>query len=409
MMALSLSCEGQIAPQPYSHIVFAIPTLVSEKIPPGILVTMISSPVDCIYRELHDGTSADEAVPSEEHVLSEALGGSFKLPKNRVCKACNNRLNSRVEMPTTKVFRGLLNIFQIQASKHGIRDNAVPVVVNADGKPMQARLLANGSFHPVSGPTTEEPILAEDGELQWMFRARDMEEAQQMIKGLSRTYSWKEVKIESHELKSLHIKELPIAGKFEHIYRAAAKTALNYLIWRRPNFAHDPCLAEVKRFIINGLVSGTHPHLATTPELIEGGPISPQGLTPMHQIAVGGEGPILRSSVVLFGKFCFEVHLSKTFIGESFHLEHAFDLTSGKHRIVDFWAVHPNAFQGELARNARSRIRYGEFPMDRWHFLHEVSVSDDWVRCAVCSSEASPKPPTRDETLRCHQAVTRSP
>jgi len=157
---------------------------------------MTDSTIDCIYRELHDGALSDEAVPSEEHVLSEALGGSLRLPKRLVCKACNNRLNSRVDMPVTRIFRGVLNFFRVQAGKHGSRDNAIPVLVSSDHKDVEVKLLADGSFRPTFGPITEKPIVGEGGELQWAFRARDEQEAQKIIQKLSRAYSWRKVSIE---------------------------------------------------------------------------------------------------------------------------------------------------------------------------------------------------------------------
>jgi hypothetical protein len=119
-----------------------------------------------------------------------------------------------------------------------------------------------------------------------------------------------------------------------NLARAAAKTAFNYLIYRRPDIAHGATFDAVRRFILDG--DGEWPFGMPT-VLAESDPLSPLNsadLVPAHAVRVGSDGGgRLRCELELFGRLPFIVFFPGCWPREeSAVMVHQFDAVARTHR-----------------------------------------------------------------------------
>jgi hypothetical protein len=367
----------------------------------------------CLYTGLHTGDS-NERVPSREHVLAESFGADLCLPDEMVCKACNNSLNTHVDQPMQRFAQPLLNLFRVAGGKHGTRPNRVLVQVEAGGEVVPGKLSSDGSLEIVPGPATELPVENAVGELVWQFRAPTKEQALAWAEARrAEGYSWDHEELRITEVNGATLRGISIQGPQQIPYRATAKTALNYLAFRVPDYARDPSLDSLKRFIKHGLGPWFTGITTLCASELDSGQI-PTGLAPVHRVAVGADGTRLIMSVCFFERLAFQINVSGALASMNFHLEHEFRVDMGGNRIIDYWGLHPKALlvvcAGDCEGSLDSRIVRTDGPPAPGHvYAHEIRAQDRWNRCEECSGAARPSPPTEAEVHKCHLGLIEPP
>lgn len=358
----------------------------------------------CLYRELHEGMP-DEEVASKEHVLAEVLGGQLKLPSGTVCKACNNRLNTDVDTPIMRTFRGLINYFGLADGKRGERPNRYNILVEAGGKILEAQLFGNGSIKFSPCEITKDPEGQENDDFVREFVIVNEGQAHAIRKKYSEQgYQWRE---QVYEGIGIRILSLPVEGDFLSLFRAVAKTALNYLVFRHPEFANVSCLSNIKRFVRLGLEAGKQPYVATSKAILSGANSAADGLAALHRIKVAAIDNTLDAVVNFFGKHPFMIRLSDSYQGKNFYIEHEFDLSHRVDRKIDLWGSHPDEIYvpaaGDCQGSEESRImRTDGHPQDDNHlYIHQRYEDGKWSLCDICSNAAAARP-HRDAVFRCH-------
>lgn len=291
---------------------------------------------------LYCGSEYPPATRSREHVLPDTFGIRMRLPDGAVCKDCNNQLNIEIDQKLKILFQAPLAYFGLESSKKR-RDSGPTtghVTVKTKLGPLQSKITANGILIPQTQPISRESVGNEIRE-QWLCSSRD--DAENLIKRRRSECESLDVRI----APAPQIEEVtaPLQAKWELLIRATARAGINYLAHRRPFDACNSALLPAKSYILHGTASGIHLPALGPKALTENVQISSRDMKPLHRIAVGAEGNVLRSGILLFAAFWVDVDLSETWTGESFHAEEEFDARSGKFQRVDRGFIHPKDFK----------------------------------------------------------------
>ncbi|MDO6525779.1 HNH endonuclease [Motilimonas sp. 1_MG-2023] len=165
---------------------------------------------------------------SEEHAILSSLGGK-KISKNICCQKCNNHFGDEIDKYFSKSFEYISNIVGIKTG----RNKSASTIKNAG--------VMNGHqfyLKPGGLPSFSKPIFLcqekDDNTVQVDIRARDLNEANYLVKNLEKKYgrpldSMSDIKI---EVVTDYLRE-PTTINFEMggelFFRSIAKMMLTYL------------------------------------------------------------------------------------------------------------------------------------------------------------------------------------
>jgi len=241
------------------------------------------------------------------------FGGGLVLPLGVVCKTCNEKLNTEVDLPLRDTFHVFLNLLGIGSSK---RDSASPVAVGAvteTGDLIPAWLPRVGRLFtpPVRRTNHDQPDGLES------YRYADRKTLERHATEMSARKMVPAGEPEVFKVTNLIYSEVEL--DYRALERATAKAALNLLALRAPELAASDALLPVRRFVRydEGECSlPVHPV----------GEVDTSALQPLHSIGVGSDdGTDFTGTLLLFGGILHGVTFHGAWDGEPKHFGEDFD------------------------------------------------------------------------------------
>jgi hypothetical protein len=124
---------------------------------------------------------------STEHLIQNAIGG-FRTIIGFICKPCNDLTGHDWDAELASQLNGLCHFFAIQRDR-----GAIPAEVVGTTAGETFKMLPNGGF-ALMRPTVERKQA--DGQTQYQVKARDVDEARDILKGVNRKYPKVDVEAE---------------------------------------------------------------------------------------------------------------------------------------------------------------------------------------------------------------------
>lgn len=288
----------------------------------------------CLYCEEDSSCS-----PSREHVVPDALGGRLQLQDGCVCSKCNHLLNRVVDQPFKALLQPLITYIGAQSSKRGTSTTAHGLLTTVNGVDVPVRFEAGARMKVPPAQKLKSRVVRSDlTEETWSFSSAEAYE--RVLAGLRTRHA----AVELHEQQPIQGAHLSarISGSASVLLRGALKVCLNYLRYRRPEEAHAPQLARLKRHLLDPNYDielwGTVPRALSDPT----DELRFEDLLHFHRIAIGSDGQgRLNGGIVLFGHVYVVMVLSRLWEGTAFHAEHELDIETGANRQIDLQFSRP--------------------------------------------------------------------
>lgn len=254
---------------------------------------------------------------SQEHVIPNALGGRWKT--RLLCKECNQLFGHTIDAQLDKEFRIWMNLLSLSREYGDVQ----PVDVFAEGHG-KLKLAADGFLRP-QHPTVDEEHVG--NQVNISIQARSKEEvlkiAQQIMRKSKRKYGDKVGTLMPITETVEDVKPefgVRSVGSSSETFRAVAKIAVNaYLAWGGDQDNVNDTVAYIR--------GDTKAEL--TRWYFDIDPVRHRKqYSVTHVIAVRGDPDIgaLWAYVELFRAFRFAVQLCRSYDGEQFEKDYAYDL-----------------------------------------------------------------------------------
>jgi len=264
------------------------------------------------------GDVIDESNSSDEHVILASIGGLLK-SKKLICKNCNSKFGQQIDFELSSQLSSFVNLLNIKR-----RDRAPAILATNDKTGEQYYLSPGGK------PYSAKPEFKNEGK-HIQIKARTMEEAKKMLKGVAKKYSEINVGdiLDKAEIEKRYIDDkLTINMNFggSAVFKSVCKSAIEFYLINGGN-------VEDIKHLIPYITSKEDNRDIIVSRLFYGNKIECKDKSSgvFHSIFIIGEQSenILYAFVEFFSAIKYIVLLNDNYNGKSVKYSYVFDVLQG--------------------------------------------------------------------------------